>query len=271
MAALVLGIGTSIDTMLSCPPGAWQALARADHRATALPWRGSTYSYEALAALRGNGFVGRNTPDARRAQADRCRVACETLAAALARAKPDAIVVVGDDGEGEAKITPAQDLSETLGACARAEGFAAAFDCAAGNVVRGLLGAQSPPLARLRFDAAAHDAQSCFAFGAALGRAVRAWDPDARVAVIAAGGMSGPAIDEALDRRLLDALASGDPAQLLREPESSFRGGAAGFKGWILAAGALDHAGLDMLWTDYVPCIRTEAGTGNAMAFAVWS
>jgi hypothetical protein len=25
-----------------------------------------------------------------------------------------------------------------------------------------------------------------------------------------------------------------------------------------------------MQWVDYVPCYRTEAGTGNAMGFALW-
>ena len=27
---------------------------------------------------------------------------------------------------------------------------------------------------------------------------------------------------------------------------------------------------LDMTLVDYVPCYRSEAGTGNAMAFAYW-
>jgi hypothetical protein len=78
-------------------------------------------------------------------------------------------------------------------------------------------------------------------------------------------------IDEELDRRLLDAFASGDPAGVIREPEAMFRAGAAEIKNWIVAAGALDHAGLDMVLVDYVPCVRTDSGTGNAMAFAVWS
>src|SRR5262249_15050101 len=107
--------------------------------------------------------------------------------------------------------------------------------------------------------------------GAGVGRAIRSWSEDRRVAVIAVGGMSHPVVDEELDRRLLDGLASGDPAPVIREPEAMFRARAAQIKNWIVAAGALAHAGLDMLLIDYVPCVRTEAGTGNAMAFAVWS
>ena len=38
-----------------------------------------------------------------------------------------------------------------------------------------------------------------------------------------------------------------------------------------VAAGAMDHVGFEMTLLDYVPCYRTEAGTGNAMAFATWS
>src|SRR5262249_18995063 len=93
----------------------------------------------------------------------------------------------------------------------------------------------------------------------------------ARVAVIGTGGLSHPVIDEELDRRLLDGLAAGDPAHVIREPEAMFRAGTAEIKNWIVAAGALDHAGLDMVLIDYVPCVRPEAGTGQAMAFAVWS
>jgi 3-O-methylgallate 3,4-dioxygenase len=35
-------------------------------------------------------------------------------------------------------------------------------------------------------------------------------------------------------------------------------------------AGALLGSGLRFELVDYVPCYRSEAGTGNAMGFAVW-
>ena len=37
-----------------------------------------------------------------------------------------------------------------------------------------------------------------------------------------------------------------------------------------MAAGALSDAKLKMDLLDYVPCYRSEAGTGNAMGFATW-
>ena len=38
-----------------------------------------------------------------------------------------------------------------------------------------------------------------------------------------------------------------------------------------MARGALAATGFKMKLLDYVPCYRSEAGTGNAMAFATWS
>ena len=32
----------------------------------------------------------------------------------------------------------------------------------------------------------------------------------------------------------------------------------------------MTDCGLDMTLLDYVPCYRSEAGTGNAMGFAYW-
>jgi 3-O-methylgallate 3,4-dioxygenase len=62
----------------------------------------------------------------------------------------------------------------------------------------------------------------------------------------------------------------GDGDALSREPESLFQSGSSESKCWIMAAGALSDADLKMDLLDYVPCYRSEAGTGNAMGFATW-
>jgi hypothetical protein len=272
MAAIVLGIGTSQESLPSTAPGAWDELARTDRRNPALAYRGATYAWDELKALRGGAFAARNTPEARRAQWARCGTALDALAAQIETVGPEAVLIVGDGGEGPtAEYPPAVDLAAIVEDCARRGRFPVAVDRASGSVVRRLLGRRDIPLARLRFDPSALDAERCFALGAALGGAIRSWGEDRRVAVIAAGGLSHPVIDEELDRRLLEGFAAGDPAHIIREPEAMLRGGAAEVKTWIVAAGALDHAGLDMVCIDYVPCVRTEAGTGHAMAFAVWS
>jgi hypothetical protein len=113
-------------------------------------------------------------------------------------------------------------------------------------------------------------ARRCLAFGHALKRAIDAWPADLKVAVIASGGLTHFCIDEALDRQVLDALARGDEAALAAIPEALFEGNTAEIKSWLPLAAAMHDAGLPMRLVDYVPCYRTEAGTGNAMGFAVW-
>lgn len=114
-------------------------------------------------------------------------------------------------------------------------------------------------------------ASRCLALGHALRDAIARLPASLRVAVLASGGMTHFVIDEALDRRVLAAMAAHDEATLAAEPENHFNGNTAEIKSWYpVAALARDH-GWTMDLVDYVPCYRTEAGTGNAMAFASWS
>jgi hypothetical protein len=113
-------------------------------------------------------------------------------------------------------------------------------------------------------------AKRCWNFGRSIGRAVKSWGKNAKVAVIASGGLSHFAIDEEFDQRIIAGLMSGDGDALSREPESLFQSGSSESKCWIMAAAALSDANLKMNLLDYVPCYRSEAGTGNAMGFATW-
>jgi 3-O-methylgallate 3,4-dioxygenase len=97
---------------------------------------------------------------------------------------------------------------------------------------------------------------------------VETWEPDARVAVIASGGLTHFVIDEALDRRVLDSIAAKDAAALGAIPRDQLRSGNSEILNWITAAGALD--GLTPAILDYIPGYRTPAGTGTGMAFAQW-
>jgi AcrR family transcriptional regulator len=110
----------------------------------------------------------------------------------------------------------------------------------------------------------------CFAFGRALARAVASWPEDWSVAVIASGGLTHFVVDEELDAAILDGIEKGDVAALSRISESMFQSGTSEIKNWIVAAGAMAEAGLSMNLLDYVPCYRSEAGTGSAMGFAQW-
>ena len=336
MADMVLGIGTSHGSMLSSPPEEWDGRARADRKNPALAFRGATYTWDALNALRGGAFAALNTPQARRAHWERCQAQLDRLAAELARVNPDVLVIVGDDQhewfEAEAQPTFAvycgdrvANLAVSAEELARhtAEGRGAAIrgmhpetDCeypvakglaerivaqamddrfdvtvcmaqpkgargmknlghAYGFIYRRLLADKPVPLVPILVNTFYPPNQPrperCFEFGRTIGRAIRGWGEAARVAVIGSGGLSHFVIDEELDRRVLDAFESGDPAHIIREPDAMFRSGTSETKNWIVAAGAMDHVGFEMTLLDYVPCYRTEAGTGNAMAFATWS
>ncbi len=111
----------------------------------------------------------------------------------------------------------------------------------------------------------------CYEFGLMIGRAIRSWKSDKKIAVCASGGVSHFVIDEEFDRRILDAMQNGDPQAIFDEPNAMFRSGTSETKNWIVAAGILAETNLKMNLLDYVPCYRSDAGTGNAMAFATWT
>src|ERR1700704_6157262 len=49
-----------------------------------------------------------------------------------------------------------------------------------------------------------------------------------------------------------------------------FQAGTSEIKNWIAVAGAMSESDLPMTLVDYVPCYRSEAGTGSGMGFATW-
>jgi hypothetical protein len=110
----------------------------------------------------------------------------------------------------------------------------------------------------------------CFNFGRAIARAISSWPSNVTVAVIASGGLTHWVIDEAIDHVVLEALKNGDVAMLSNISERVFQAGTSEIKNWITVAGIMAEARLKMEIVDYVPCYRSEAGTGNAMGFAYW-
>ena len=112
----------------------------------------------------------------------------------------------------------------------------------------------------------------CLAFGAGLARAITSWPAEVRVALIASGGLTHYVIDEDFDHRVLDAMRNDDTPTLAAIDEAwLLSGGTAELKNWLPVVGAMNVVGLSMNLIDYVPCYRSLAGTGTAMAFAVWS
>jgi 3-O-methylgallate 3,4-dioxygenase len=114
-------------------------------------------------------------------------------------------------------------------------------------------------------------AARCYEFGKTLVAAIESWESDATVAVFASGGLSHFVIDEDLDRTVLKALSNNDAEALNAIPEELYQAGSSEIKNWIPVAAIMAECGLPMTLVDYVPCYRSEAGTGNAMGFAYWS
>ncbi len=113
-------------------------------------------------------------------------------------------------------------------------------------------------------------ARRCHKFGQSIIEAIRAWDSDKRVALIASGGLTHFVIDENVDRTFLNALRDKDMEPVFAMGEDTFRDGTSEMKNWIPVAGAMSQLGLEPHVLDYIPCYRSEAGTGNAMGFVYW-
>ena len=116
-------------------------------------------------------------------------------------------------------------------------------------------------------------AKRCYEFGRSIAKAIKSWNgesKDKRVAVCASGGMSHFVVDEELDERLLTAIKTRNTRRIFAEPESTFRSGTSETKNWFAVAGILSETDLNMSLIDYVPCYRSEAGTGSGMGYAVW-
>jgi len=113
-------------------------------------------------------------------------------------------------------------------------------------------------------------AKRCFRFGEIVGDAIRAWDSDLRVAVFGSGGLSHFAVNERFDQEVIAAVRSGDKAKLTALPHELLQEGTSEVKNWIPLAAVMTQSKLAPNFIDYVPCYRSEAGTGNAMAFMYW-
>jgi hypothetical protein len=110
----------------------------------------------------------------------------------------------------------------------------------------------------------------CHELGGLLVEAIESWPDDARVAVIASGGLSHFVIDEEADGRVFDAIKTHNIDRLEALGEPIFQAGTSEVKNWVCLMGAMDRLRWKPEIVDYVPCYRSLAGTGNAMGFVHW-
>ena len=113
-------------------------------------------------------------------------------------------------------------------------------------------------------------APRCYELGKILGEAIRTWEEDLRVAVIATGGLSHFVVQEDFDREIMEAMARNDFEHLLTYHEGWYQAGSSEIKSWIATGGAMQGAGLTGHIVDYHALYRTPAGTGSSAAFMYW-
>lgn len=109
----------------------------------------------------------------------------------------------------------------------------------------------------------------CVRFGHTLRGAIESSAQPLRVALVASGGLSHFVPNTALDTAVLDAISAGDVDSLAALPPEHLEAGSSEIRNWITVASAAQ--GRNVVFREYVPGIRSEAGTGVGMGFVAWS
>jgi hypothetical protein len=108
-------------------------------------------------------------------------------------------------------------------------------------------------------------------FGKALFEAIKGWQSDQTVAIIASGGLSHFVCDEQLDKTFLKYFETYDFEGLAQIDNRSYQSGTSEVKLYVPVMVAASQLGFGMNLIDYVPVYRTEAGTGEGFAFMYWA
>jgi OH-DDVA oxygenase/3-O-methylgallate 3,4-dioxygenase len=111
----------------------------------------------------------------------------------------------------------------------------------------------------------------CFALGQLMFRVIKEWRKDQRVAVFGSGGMTHFVINEEFDHALIDAIQSRNADFLKAINPNLMKDGTSELLNWVSASGCLFQTSLSGSLIDYVPCYRSEAGTGTAQGFVTWA
>jgi|tagenome__1003787_1003787.scaffolds.fasta_scaffold20913402_2 hypothetical protein len=147
------------------------------------------------------------------------------------------------------------------------------FGHAYGFIIQRLLGERTdvpvvPVMLNTYYPPNQPSTKRCYDFGQALAEAIEASPVEARVVLVASGGLSHFVVDEELDRRVLDGIVNRDRESLRTIPDELLNAGSSEIRNWVAVAGAMHDR--EVLWSEYAPCYRTAAGTGCGMGFLRW-
>lgn len=160
-----------------------------------------------------------------------------------------------------------------IGAAAKVEDpHAAGFGHAYGFIIERLFRGRQIPvvpiLLNTYYPPNAPTARRCFDIGRKLARLIETSKSDLRVAVAASGGLSHFVVDEALDRKVLEAIRRKDAETLRQLSRNELNSGSSEILNWVMVAGM--SGALTNDWSEYHPAYRTPAGTGTGIGFATW-
>jgi hypothetical protein len=147
-------------------------------------------------------------------------------------------------------------------------GFGHAFGFVLERLMQDVRVPMLPVLLNTYFPPNTPTAARCHEVGVKIARVLAASPSQARVAVIASGGLSHFLCEEAFDREIVAALEQHDAARLCAIPQEAMLSGSSEIRNWILVAGMTSH--LRHRTTEYIPVHRTPAGTGIGLAFLSW-
>lgn len=335
MANVVCALGASHGPLLSTPPDKWYMRAEFDKKNPRHYYRGKVYDFDGLLKIRNGAFVEQITDEEKRRRHERNQRALDQLAQRFADAKPDLVIIFGNDqrelfhedvtpaflvfdgerienvpwsDEKRAKVDPgvrfaeaghtppdgavykgapeaANTIIETLidndfdvstsERLPLVDGVPHGIPHAFGFLYRRIMRDNPPPSVPIFTNIGCEPnivrAKRVVQLGHAVKKAIDKLPSDLRVATISSGGFSHFTIDEEFDGEVMEAMKAGDEAKCATFPEPFFWGNTCETKSWFPNVALANDLGMKLTMVDYVPCYRSLAGTGQAMAFGYWS
>jgi len=333
-AKIVCALGASHGPLLTIPPDKWYLRAEFDKKNPTHYYRGHVYDFDSLVKQRNGAFVDQMTDAEKAKRHDRNQRALDQLTKRFREAKPDVVIIFGNDQRelfqedvtpaflvynGEKienvpfspdkrdKIDPGVKVAESGHVPPEGAVYKGAPDVANtiietmidndfdvstserlplvdgephgiphafGFLYRRIMEDNPPPSVPIFTNIGCEPnivrAKRCVQLGHAVKKAIDKLPADLRVATISSGGFSHFTIDEDFDNEVMDAMKRGDEAKLGSFPESFFWGNTCETKSWFPNVALMNDVGRKLQMVDYVPCYRSIAGTGQAMAFGFW-
>lgn len=147
-------------------------------------------------------------------------------------------------------------------------GFGHAFGFVIERLMKDLPVPMLPVMLNTYFPPNTPTSARCREVGEKIGRILASSKSQARIAVVASGGLSHFLCEESFDRDIIKALQTQDAAMLSSIPQEAMLSGSSEIRNWVMVSGMVSHLRSD--FTEYIPVHRTPAGTGIGLAFMTW-